>query len=464
MKIPYSPELEKLVLGSVLVSEFEEDGTNKNFIMLNDVLPNPDYFYVEANKYVYNTMIQLSEAKIKIDIKTVAQKLDVQKEKYTGENLLNHIGGSIYLSSLSDDIPSTVNFIDYAEPIKENYLRRKAIEINYKKIKELQENYNISAIDIITKLNEEENELVQLKFETKIWNEMDMLEVVQNKIDQIQKRENIFINTGLKNINACNILKRGQFILIGALPGVGKSAMLIQLAINMSKIYPDEVQVIISAEMTVEGDIAWRVFCCKNKITDRGMHYNKNEIKNMMFSLDDNIENGNDNILVTDQVNSIDKLLTLVKYLKIRFKAKGKKFGNLFIDFFQAFDENKKSGTTNDFLYNVAKKMNNLKKPNELDCNIWLGSQLWQKDIEIKGLREPRGSDIRNCPSAFDWFDKVIFLHWQNYLDEDRRTEIERIVKVLFAKGRNWRIGKSQLLNYNTAKHNFDDIIQKEEQ
>ena len=457
MSEPNSFENEKICLGCVLISDFDGK-TNKNLIVLMDILPTPDYFYNEKNYYIYETMLELHNKGITVDIATVAEKLDKQKDSFTGNKKLEAVGGTIYLSSLADTIPSTVNFEDYAYTVKEMYVRRKLIDIERSLANELKTNFGLEALEILSKSQKEKDKILQLKIKTTIWTEDKMLKVIGNKLEQIMNKKNIYINTGIRAINELHILKKGQFIILGALPGVGKSALLIQLAVNLSKIYPNQIHILISAEMTVEGDVAWRIFCCRNNIKDMGMYYPHDKFKKMLVKYDRNIDEKNDNILVIDEISNIDKLKSVLMYLKLKLANDNKKIGNVFVDFFQAFDSASKRTSTNDYLYNVAKEINNFKKPNMLDCNVWLASQLWQKDIETKGLREPRPSDIRNCPSAFDWVDKCCFLHWEDYNVEEHKDDDIRHVKFINAKGRNWKIQKSMYILHNAAAHQYKDI------
>jgi replicative DNA helicase len=68
---PHSLEAEQSVLGSLLIDK-------EGFLVIGDLLT-PEDFYDEANKYIYDAMLELYKHNRPIDIITVKDKLDSKK-------------------------------------------------------------------------------------------------------------------------------------------------------------------------------------------------------------------------------------------------------------------------------------------------------------------------------------------------------------------------------------------------
>jgi len=68
---PHSMEAEQSVLGSLLIDK-------EGFLIIGDLLT-PEDFYDEANKYIYDAMLELYKYNKPIDIITVKDKLDSKK-------------------------------------------------------------------------------------------------------------------------------------------------------------------------------------------------------------------------------------------------------------------------------------------------------------------------------------------------------------------------------------------------
>src|SRR5882724_5000384 len=107
---PQNLEAEAGVLGSILL---DKDA----IIKVGDILHSDD-FYDEKNKAVYLAMLELYEKSSSIDILTVSNVLEQQKK-------LEFVGGSAYLATLVNSVPSAAHVFHYATIVrKKGTLRR----------------------------------------------------------------------------------------------------------------------------------------------------------------------------------------------------------------------------------------------------------------------------------------------------------------------------------------------------
>jgi replicative DNA helicase len=109
---PQNLEAEQSVIGGILL---ENEAMSKVLEILT-----PDDFYSESHRNIFYSMIQLFEKNEPIDLITLTNQLK-------GSNQLDAIGGSAYLSSLVDSIPTAANITYYARIVKEKAILRRLI-------------------------------------------------------------------------------------------------------------------------------------------------------------------------------------------------------------------------------------------------------------------------------------------------------------------------------------------------
>lgn len=96
---PQNLEAETSLLGAVLI---DQDA----MIRIADIV-HADDFYTQAHQLIYTAMVDLYEARQPIDLLTLASKLD-------DNDSLQKVGGSAYLTSLVDSVPTASNAAHYA--------------------------------------------------------------------------------------------------------------------------------------------------------------------------------------------------------------------------------------------------------------------------------------------------------------------------------------------------------------
>src|SRR5579885_3272779 len=89
--LPFNVEAERSVLGSILLDD-------KALSSVSDFLQ-PTDFYSDAHRIIYETLLEIAQKFHRVDLVTLQDELE-KKDK------LQAIGGSIYLLSLQEDIPS----------------------------------------------------------------------------------------------------------------------------------------------------------------------------------------------------------------------------------------------------------------------------------------------------------------------------------------------------------------------
>ena len=106
---PQSIESEQAVLGSIML---RKDAMHE----VEDKV-NPDSFYVEKHRIIFQAMLDLSAKNEPIDMLSLSTKLSEQK-------LLDNIGGNVYLAEIVNVVPSSTNVKHYADIVQKKYVLR----------------------------------------------------------------------------------------------------------------------------------------------------------------------------------------------------------------------------------------------------------------------------------------------------------------------------------------------------
>ena len=111
--MPYSTEAEQSVLGSVLID-------NSCMDTIAEILPEPDYFYIENHRTIYGVMLDNFASGRRSDFVTVLNSIK------TGSGF-DEASAKSYLLQLANIVPSVSNVQAYAEIIKEKFEMRSLI-------------------------------------------------------------------------------------------------------------------------------------------------------------------------------------------------------------------------------------------------------------------------------------------------------------------------------------------------
>lgn len=213
---PHNLEAEQSVLGAILLE-------NKSIKKILDIL-NPNDFYKDAHKKIFNTMQFLHSRKDAIDTVSVMDTL-------SKEGQLESIGGGSYLSRLMDFIPTSGEIKTHAKIVKEKSQRRTIMRAALKVLNEI-DNAEVGALRAQLKSSiKETNEKTEIIPSFKISQE------VKNYIEEVAKKPDHVtgIPTGFKKIDfLTGGFQSTDLIVLAGRPGMGKSALKGNIAVNAS--------------------------------------------------------------------------------------------------------------------------------------------------------------------------------------------------------------------------------------
>ena len=235
---PHDAEAEQAVLGAILI--------DKDAIISVSQLIDADHFYDDRHKEIYDAMNTLYEERKPIDLLTLTDYLK-KKKKY------DKVGGSAYLSSLTNVVPTAANSEYYAGIIREKYVRRSLIQISsvitedaFTEDKEANEILSVSEQQIF-KISQEHVKQGFIHIKETLAESFDRLEELQRTGAGLRG-----VETGFTDLdNLLSGLQASNLIILAARPGQGKTAFVINIAQHVAITNKQPVGV-FSLEMSKE--------------------------------------------------------------------------------------------------------------------------------------------------------------------------------------------------------------------
>ena len=219
---PHDDELEQATLGSLL-------SDNEAVTSAIQLHLRPDDFYSRSNQRIYEAVMSLDAKGLRSDIQTVVQEL-----KLMGK--LDEAGGASYVSGLTNVIPSSANIDYYAQMVKNYSLKRSLIKAASKiSVSAYDESKEASEV-----LEEVQQSLFELSDERQVFSYRKIREILKETIEHIDivmKSKNPIsgISTGFDKLDQMTSgFQRDEFIIIGARPSVGKTALALNMASNIA--------------------------------------------------------------------------------------------------------------------------------------------------------------------------------------------------------------------------------------
>ena len=216
---PHSIEAEQSVLGAMIL--------DKEAINTAVEIIKPEDFYKEANKEIFEAIIDLYNKNEPVDLITLSEEL---KRRGTLEN----IGGVTYLADLSSIVGTTANTKYYCKIVEEKSILRRLIKSCDEIIlKSYEDSDEVNAI--IEKAEKAIFDITQGKHREGF---SPLNEVLLSSFSQIEERAAnqdalTGITTGFIDLDhKLSGLQKSDLVLVAARPSMGKTAFALNIASN----------------------------------------------------------------------------------------------------------------------------------------------------------------------------------------------------------------------------------------
>lgn len=218
---PHSTEAEMATLGAILL---DPDAIGRVLVFLR-----PRDFYRSANSTIFQSIIDLWEQNEAIDLITLSDAL-----KATGD--LDRVGGAAYLSSLTSTVPTSANVEYYAKIVQETSVRRRLLRVAAELISDA---YADSA-ESREVVEEAERKIFELSEGHRTQGFKQAKDIVRQTVEAIEKlyrtkEDYTGIPSGFPALDKLlSGFQDSEFIVIGARPSVGKTALALSMASNIA--------------------------------------------------------------------------------------------------------------------------------------------------------------------------------------------------------------------------------------
>ncbi len=188
-----------------------------------------DMFYENKHKAIYDALFVLRNKDIPVDLTTLTNELE-------NEDKLNNAGGIDYLTEILESVATPANIEHYINIIYEKYILRTLINKSSNIIEECYEEQG----DVVSIVENAEKSILAVNADRMVKDIKPIQEILvksQEQLEFLAKNggEVTGIPTGFYDLDAKTTgLHENELIIIAGRPGMGKSAIAINMATNMA--------------------------------------------------------------------------------------------------------------------------------------------------------------------------------------------------------------------------------------
>ncbi len=421
---PHSLEAEQAVLGSMLI-----DGR-----CINEVvgLVRPDDFYLQTNREIYETIYEMFSYSQPIDPVTV---LDKMRER----GVFDEQNSPKYLMQLMEITPTAANVKQYAQIVRDKSLLR---------------GLSTAASDIVDTVYEgvgTTQDILEAAekriFAIRRGNAVDSLEhvgtillKVYDRLAELAKSDSDIsgLSTGLRDLDKfISGLNNSDLMLLAARPGMGKTSMALNIALNVAKKYPKKTVAFFSLEMSKQ-QLVTRLISNESFVDNKKLvtgrldpeDWSKIGLASTVLNQTDLRVDDNPSLTVAEMNAKCRRLenlgLVIIDYLQLMTAAGGPvKYGG----------ENRQQVVSD-----ISRSLKIMAK--ELNVPVVCLSQLSRAN-ESRQDKRPMLSDLRESGAIEQDADEVLFLYREDYYNKE--TEKQNVAECIVAKNRHGETGTVEL-------------------
>lgn len=422
---PQAVEIEAAVLGAMLIDHKAID----ECLM---ILSSENAFYKEEHKLIFKAITELYRDNEPIDILTVSQRL-----KANGK--LNDAGGDYYLIRLTQGVASSAHINYHSRILQQQMLRRMIIGFNTK-MSGLAFNEEVDVFELMAKWSAEFDKMNEFILTGRSTVDFPAaLRELGKRVEMLTNQDENFldgVHTGYESINKhTGGLKPGNLFVLGARPGMGKTAFVLRTVLeNIKQNVPVGV---ISLEMDIVELTA--------RLVSINTNFHLSQLLKKGFEKPSYLDTFSKDVykmegypLYVDDSAKSD-VVDVVSQARLWHRMFGIKL--LVVDYLQLMSDSTKKNTIEE-VSSISRKMKLLAK--ELQIPVVLLSQL-SRNVESRTDKRPRLADLRESGAIEQDADIVAFLYRGSYYGidvfDDEMLQEGTDSEVIFAKYRAGSVG-----------------------
>lgn len=440
---PQNLEAEQSILGAVLID--------------NNALPraieiiDADDFYKLSHRKIFLAMTELFDKNEPIDLITLTDYLKKKDE-------LEAVGGTAYLSSLVNAIPTAANVKYHSNILRERALLRGLLKSANDIAGKVYEN-NLDAEDLVDYAEKSIFDISDKRVKASF---VSLKEVIKDSFEMIEhlydKKETVTgVPSGFKDLDDLTTgFQKGDLIVVGGRPSMGKTAFTLNVAQHVGLEMREPVA-IFSLEMSKE-QLALRMLCSEAMVNSNSIRkgFIKKEDWHKLTSAASNLTGAP--IFIDDS--------SAITVLELRAKARRLKMEHglslVIVDYLQLMKGKGSFERREQEISDISRSLKGLAK--ELRVPVIAVSQL-NRSVESRRPPKPMLADLRESGAIEQDADVILFLYRDEVYNKDNPGNKGK-AEVDIAKQRNGPAGVTVHLAYlsqctrfmNTTDRSYQDI------
>ena len=423
---PQDLNAEKSLLGALLLSD-----SDAGFPYILERLK-PTDFYDKNHGKIYHAMVTLYEKSSPIDLLTLTSALKAEKT-------LKEIGGEPYLVELTNFVPTSSHAQAYADIVERASIRRRLIAAGT----EIAEKAYQDDAEVGELLGAAEKQLFDVSdksIKSDYTSMEDLLVDAFDRMEELHKNKGALrgLKTGFRDLDKKTAgFQKGDLIIVGARPAMGKTTFAQNLAYNC-------------AEINKRGVLFFSMEMAKSEIIDR-MISDVSGVDNWKIRTgnlsDDDFAKISDALGAMGEVPIYFDDTSSMTILELRNKARraahDHDIGLVIVDYLQLLQgSDRYAGNRVQEVTEISRGLKNLAR--ELEIPVIALAQLSRG---VTGRDDPRPvlSDLRESGSIEQDADLVMMLHRVDYYHNEDDYEPTNITELIVAKHRHGPVGKIEL-------------------
>ena len=414
---PHNIEAEQAVLGCMLLDS-DVIPTVTELIRSSD-------FYREDHREICEAIIDIVEKAGPVDIITVAEQLQQR-------GTLEKVGGIDYLASITSAVPTTANARHYAKIVEEKSLLRKLIKAS-QEIAGMSYEGAEEAEFVLDKAEKTIFDIIERRSTQGFTHIKDVLLETFNRLEELYNSKSPItgVPTGFTDLDMKTAgLQNSDLILIAARPGMGKTAMALNIA-QYAAVQKHVPVALFNLEMSKD-QLVNRMLCSEVMVDSHKMRTGKlddEDWKKIAKALGPLSEAP----IYIDDTPGLTVMDIRAKCRRLKLE---KKLGLVVIDYLQLMRGRGKTENRQQEVSEISRSLKILAK--ELNVPVVTMSQL-SRGPESRTDHRPMLSDLRESGAIEQDADIVMFLYRDDYYNPD--SEKKNIAEVIIAKHRNGSTG-----------------------
>ncbi|HLV65798.1 MAG TPA: replicative DNA helicase [Polyangiaceae bacterium] len=434
-----------------------------------------EHFYADANRRIFEAIIELSSAGRPVDVVSVAGYL-------RDRGRLEQIGGTPYLAQLADATPAIAHVTAHAQAVREKWRLRQLIATCQRFAAE---GY-ATPPDVQKFIDQAEQavfDIARLPEGSNVEPVRDAVVRAFKILEEAQKRGGgvTGIPTGFTRLDRqCSGLHPGDLYIVAARPGMGKTSFVLNIALNVAS-----TRVVREAESDdyfeapAEEPGAGVLFCSLEMPKEQlGARLLASEARVDMSSIRSGALSREDWSRLTEAASRLARLplwlddtpaLTLldlrakIRRLKAEIargegSVRARGVGLVVVDYLQLMQGRRDAGSREQEISELSRGLKQLAK--EMKVPVLALSQL-NRAVETRATKDkrPQLSDLRESGAIEQDADTILFIYRDDYYFRD--SEAKGVAEIIVAKQRNGPTG-TVLTKFTASCTRFDNLEAEE--